>query len=225
MFSVYGLNGRVYSGAIEGVRELAAVQAAARLRAVEPVRPGATPLDEGVVARLSGEAGQSGPRGAALLSAYAQTAQPGPGRQTLTLVQQVMSHQVIAVPASATMAEAWRLLMRRGVGQAPVLDRRGRPVGLLLRADLLPLQTLDQPEPLDLAGWEAWLKRGVVDVMWTPVPSATAETPLREVAQLLLDLRLPGLPVVDEDSVAQGFLSRSDLLRAMTREPPLDLWS
>ncbi|MDT8999790.1 CBS domain-containing protein [Paucibacter sp. APW11] len=230
MFTVYGLNGRVFSGSVEGVRGLGAVQAAARLRAVEPVRPrGSGESAESVQLRLSRDgagASRGGPAlpGQQAVSAYAQAAAPA-SRQNLTLVEQLMSRQLVSVSMQATLAEAWRLLVRRGVGQAPVLDRRGRPVGLLLRADLLPLRSLDQPELLDLPAWEAWLARPVIDTMWTPVPSATPETPLREVAQLLLDLGLPGLPVVDEDSVAIGFLSRSDLLRAMTREPPLDLWS
>jgi len=61
--------------------------------------------------------------------------------------------------------------------------------------------------------------------MVTPVPSVEPQTDLRRVAQLLLDLGLPGLPVVADDGVVSAFISRSDILRAVVHDPPLDLWS
>jgi CBS domain-containing protein len=45
------------------------------------------------------------------------------------------------------------------------------------------------------------------------------------VAGVLLDTGLPGLPVTDEAGVLIGFISRTDILRAVAADPPLDLWS
>ena len=36
---------------------------------------------------------------------------------------------------------------------------------------------------------------------------------------------LPGLPVTDDAGVLSGFISRTDILRAVAADPPLDLWS
>jgi CBS domain-containing protein len=60
--------------------------------------------------------------------------------------------------------------------------------------------------------------------MSTPVPSVAPSTDIRRVARVLLDTGLPGLPVVDEQGLVVGFVSRSDILRAVVTEPPLDLW-
>lgn len=226
MFAVYGLQGRLYSGPLERVRELGAVQAVARLRALAGVQRQEQPgLAEVVAAQReaqpSGWAGLGG--GAAGAQAYAQTAGEA-ARQPLTLVQQLMSRRLVTVPLSATVREAWATLARAGVGQAPVLNEAGALVGLISRADLLREQLL----PLDLAEAPAWAERlaaPVAAAMWSPVPSAQPDTGVREAAQLLLELHLPGLPVLDEQGQLQGFLSRNDLLRALTHEPPLDLWS
>ncbi|MET0518573.1 MAG: CBS domain-containing protein [Burkholderiaceae bacterium] len=230
MFTVYGLNGRVYSGPLEGLRGVEAVQAAARVRAVERVRPRALPgpgpdaagvlLAGSVVDEAPASLGTLEPRQRDALAAYAQAqgnpAQPRP----LGLVGQLMSRRLVVVPASASLQQGQALLQRAGVGQAPVLDAQGRLVGLLLRADLLPA-----PDDLaDAQSWRDWLARPVAALMWTPVPSTGAATSIREATELLLALDLPGLPVLDDEERLQGFLSRSDILRALTHEPPLDLW-
>jgi CBS domain-containing protein len=60
--------------------------------------------------------------------------------------------------------------------------------------------------------------------MSTPVPCVAPDTDIRRVARVLLDTDLPGLPVVDDEGVVTGFVSRSDILRAVVTDPPLDLW-
>lgn len=225
MFAVYGLQGRLYSGPLDRVRELGAVQAVARLRALAPVQQQDEPdLAERLAAREPGPARGGGAAvSSPALAAYAQAAGTDE-RQPLSLVHQLMSRKLVTVPLAATVGQAWSLLARARVGQAPVLDPAGSLVGLISRADLLR----DDRLPAELAEIEAWQARlaaPVAALMWSPVPSAQPDTGVREAAQLLLELRLPGLPVLDEQGVLQGFLSRSDLLRALTHEPPLDLWS
>jgi len=252
MFTVYGLNGRIYSGALEGLRALEPVQAAARVRAVGRVQAGwGDPAEaelHGQVRRAvreqeggdsdaaaggrSGErrrsappslshASSAGPLVRQVLDAYTADSAP---RHLLSQVQQLMSLEVLSLPLAMPLREAWQRMSAAGRAQAPVVDAAGRPVGLLLKGDLLPLNLGNEVELLDPALWQERLTHPVSSLMWSPIPSATAQTPLRELAQVLLELRLPGLPVVDADGRVEGFISRSDLLRAISRDPPLDLW-
>lgn len=227
MFVVYGLQGKLLNVPLD---RPGAVRAVARLRGLAAVeredQPGPAAVlagrdeaDGGVGDSGGGRPAGEGRQGAA---AYSQTA--APQRQPLTLVRQLMSRDPVSVPLASTVGEAWARLARADVGQAPVLNEAGTLVGLVSRADLLRGQQL----PQDLAEAPAWAQRlaqPVATVMWSPVPSAQPDTGVREAAQLLLELHLPGLPVLDEQGRLQGFLSRSDLLRALTHEPPLDVWS
>ena len=61
--------------------------------------------------------------------------------------------------------------------------------------------------------------------MWTPVPSVASDTDIRRVTVVLLEIGLPGLPVVNDQGAVTGFISRSDILRAVVAEPPLELWA
>jgi hypothetical protein len=63
--------------------------------------------------------------------------------------------------------------------------------------------------------------QSVAELMWTPVPCVSADTDIRRVARVLLDTGLPGLPVVDDDGKVMGFVSRSDILRAVVADPRL----
>lgn len=232
MFSVYGTSGKILTGGLEQVRDLAPVQAVARTRAVAPIgRQGDLTPSSVVLAALGqgggGNAGGPSPTGPSAyvaheaLAAYAGDTQ----RQVLTQVHQLMSRKLISVRSGASLRQAQRTMSRAGVGQAPVLGPAGEVRGLFTRADLMRGLPDDLDEAAEMAAVAHRLASPVDEVMWTPVPVALSDTPLREAAQLMLDLGLPGLPVAQDDGQLIGFLSRSDLLRGMTHEPPLDLWS
>ncbi|MBB3265961.1 CBS domain-containing protein [Azospirillum sp. OGB3] len=51
------------------------------------------------------------------------------------------------------------------------------------------------------------------DVMTSPVITVSLDTPVPDIAELLLTHRISGLPVVDQDGRAVGIISEGDLLR------------
>lgn len=216
MFQVYGLQGRVFSGTLEEWRRLPPVSAVARARRVERIAdPGADDASAPVWDGRSSD-------GRLAVAAYGAVAHP-PQRQALTVVADVMRRPAHVVRAGATVAEAWQQLARLGIGQAPVVDAAGTLVGLVGRAELLPLARLEHAVA-DPRAWQALLAQPVSEVMWTPVTGALPDTDLRRIAALLLESGLPGLPVTADDGSVIGFISRTDLLRAVIADPPLDLW-
>lgn len=67
----------------------------------------------------------------------------------------------------------------------------------------------------------------VKDIMTKEVVTVTADTPLRDAARLLLDLRISGLPVVDHDDKLIGIVTEADFLTAMgipCHHPAHSLW-
>lgn len=215
MFQVYGQQGRVFSGTLEQLRQLQPVSAVARARRAAAVATGQE-------APSSTHADAGGAPKQQALAAYNAVVSGGT-RQPLSRVADVMHTPAHVVLADATVREAWRTLAQHGIGQAPVADAGGTLVGLLGRAELLPAAWLER-SAVDPAAWLTLLAQPVAKVMWSPVPCATPDTDLRRVASLLLDTGLPGLPVADDSGRVLGFVSRSDLLRALDHDPPLDLW-
>jgi len=231
MFSVYGTQGRLFRGSLEQLRQVGGVSALARTRSQPPLgQDGQDRLAESFGAFVESAANKAEGRSAgsedsrrAALSAYAETRSGNTARHPLSQVSDLMSPQIISLKDSATVWQAWQILSEKGVGQAPVVDGNGHLVGLLTRADLLSPERLPSPDSHALA-WRALMLQNVTSIMVTPVPSVAPDSDIRRVAQVLLDTGLPGLPVVDEQGVVAGFISRSDILRAVVTDPPLDLW-
>ncbi len=221
MFSIYGESGRLFRGAMEDLWRIDALRALARTRRLDtsesPAAVGGHEAPRVPAVHLT-------PSGAAALTAYAQAAGTQTTRHPLTRVADVMSRQVTTVAHDQPVLQAWQLLGRAGLGQAPVTGAQGELVGLLTRAELLNLDRLPQPDAPTLV-WRALLMQPVSAVMLSPVPAVDEPTELRRVARVLLDTHLPGLPVVAEDGRVTGFISRSDILSAVVHDPPLDLWS
>ncbi|MDM7457474.1 MAG: CBS domain-containing protein [Tepidimonas sp.] len=230
MLAIYGTSGLVYRGPIEDLRRVLPSLRAGRLRALaeETDRPDFAGSGYRAVGRRSGDEPASDtplPRpAAAAVQAYGQVQHPASQRHPLERVQDVMSREVVTVTEDMSVAQGWRRLAERGLGQAPVLDAQGRLVGLLTRAELLHIDRLPRPEDSALV-WRAFLAQPLSDVMVTPIPAVTPDTPLRRLALALLHTGLPGLPVVDGEGALLGFVSRSDLLKAVVHDPPLDLWA
>jgi len=158
------------------------------------------------------------------MAAYEQASKTFVPRHPLTLVRDIMNPGAMTLRDDATVASAWSMLAEHHLGQAPVVDAQGALVGLLSRADLMRSDRLPGPQTHALV-WQSFLLQSVQDIMWTPVPSVAPETDIRRVARVLLDTGLPGLPVVDEQGALVAFVSRTDILRAVVSDPPLDLWS
>ncbi len=226
MFSVYGTSGQLFRGSMEQLRQIGGIGALARTHGIQPVgRDGrdASSASSGAFSDHSNAAMPSDESHRNALAAYAQAQKIDHPRHQLSRVSDLMNHPVITLPDSATIWQAWQLLSQQGVGQAPVVDATAHLVGLLTRADLLKPDRLPSPEQHALV-WRALMLQNVKEIMWTPVPSVVPDCDIRRVAQVLLDTGLPGLPVVDDQGLVSGFISRTDILRAVVADPPLDLW-
>ena len=225
MFSVYGKAGRTFRGSLEELRQVGPITRTARTPVLAPI--GMDPQDQNPSGFADLAPATPPPVDVAhrtALAAYEQTRNPGLPRHPLTRVDAVMSSAVVTIADTSTVEQAWQVLAQNHLGQAPVVDASGVLTGLITRADLMAHEHLPGPDSQAQA-WAEMLAQNVVDVMWTPVPSVSADADIRRVARVLLDSGLPGLPVADDEGRVIGFVSRSDILRAVVADPPLDLWT
>lgn len=221
MFYVFGINGPMYQGGPDRLSHITAVRGVQRPSGLRASASGVE-SQEAQVRNAEPKLSLSA-RAQGAVSAYLGTEQgPKEERRQLYVVSDVMTRGAVTVTPGILVEQAWQVLAVKKIAQAPVLDTQGRVIGLLLRADMAPLALL--PEPGAVREAIAMAKRPVSEVMITPVPAVAETTDLRRVAHVLLDTGLPGLPVTDDLGHLSGFISRTDILRAVASDPPLDLW-
>jgi CBS domain-containing protein len=123
--------------------------------------------------------------------------------------------------------EVARLLVERHISGAPVVDETGRLVGIVTEADLLPKEAGPAGLPLTaLLGPEAppevrehlrrYRGRVVREVMTREVVTATEDTPVQQLAALMLRKQVNRIPIVRGERVV-GIVTRNDVLRAFFR--------
>lgn len=227
MFTVFGTSGTLFKGPLEELQRVSRTLGLGRAHRIDPLQEHQDQVDEqafgGHLAQVQRGAGHALAQHAR--HEYARMQKPPvPSRHPLQTVRDVMSATVTSLPDTADVRHGWQALLDAGVGQAPVVNAEGRLVGMLTRAELLKLDRLPAPDQAALV-WRALLMQPLTGVMISPVPAVLPDTDIRRVARVLLDTQLPGLPVVDADEKLLGFVSRSDLLKAVVHDPPLDLWS
>lgn len=225
MFSVYGKGGRIFSGALEDLRHSGAINGLARTRRVNAMgQDGADHPVSGFQNLLEQPATTHDLPHKSALAAYAQTQRAEHERAPITHVSVVMSQPALTLLESMRVEEAWKFLQQKGIGQAPVVDADGVLVGLFTRAELMRNEKLPDARNHALV-WISLMQQSVGELMISPVPSVTADADIRRVARVLLDTELAGLPVVTEAGQVSAFISRTDILRAVVADPPLDLWT
>lgn len=216
MFSVYGITGQVYSGAFEGISRVNQVRKTRNSRTVQEdgfelgadIIPSQFPVKNAPPTAAEQRA----------INAYRSTLPIEFERGPLFHARQIMQTKVISVNANDAVSDAWEIMRENGIHQAPVFDNAAKLIGIVSERDLLTSLNLTQNALSHV------LDRRVSDVMRSPVVASTPLTDIRRIARVMLDFEVDGVPILDESERLVGFISRSDMLRVMMKDPPLSLW-
>ena len=142
----------------------------------------------------------------------------------------LMTPDVVTVPPDSPVIAVARLLSERGISAVPVLDARGRLLGIVTEADLIRRLAGEADRP---AGWLRGLfadpaaqadryarTHGITasDVMTERVVTVDETATAAEVAHLMEDKGIRRVLVMREGRL-RGLVSRADLLRALVAPP------
>jgi len=120
----------------------------------------------------------------------------------------VMSSPVYVVSPTDNVAHARNLMLKHKISRLPVLAN-AKLVGIITRKDIA--YGLRHGEPL-------WRRRPIdripVHVVMSPDPiTIIPETSIREIAALMVNNNISGIPVIEKESIV-GMVTKSDLLKS-----------
>ncbi len=149
----------------------------------------------------------------ALATAHAH--QRGFGSMSL---QDIMTREVVAVEADASLEQVWELLRRHRIRGVPIVDRDKKVIGIVAIADFLKQADWRMCDSLKKR-LKMLLSRTprtpVRDIMTSPALTVPEETGMAEAFLIFAENGINHLPVVDGDNRLAGIVTRLDLLAAL----------
>lgn len=140
----------------------------------------------------------------------------------------IMTKEVITVKQETTIEELARLLMKRQISGAPVVDDNGKIVGIVTENDLIGknsrlhiptiLRLFDAYIPLGTSKMESDIKRmaasTVEDICTKEIITVDEEASVEYIATIMTEKRIHILPVVREGKLV-GIIGKKDLIKGI----------
>jgi acetoin utilization protein AcuB len=126
------------------------------------------------------------------------------------LVEERMKHPVLTITPEVPVQEALLRMKKEKVRRYPVVDKRGKLIGIVTESDLL---NASPSEATTLSVWEinSLLSRITVErVMAKNVLTVKADDTIEEAARIMADSKVGGLPVLRGEKIV-GMITETDL--------------
>jgi len=143
----------------------------------------------------------------------------------------IMTQNIVCLEQTASIFDAAELMIGAGVSALPVVDAKGKMIGIVTEADLM------RRGEIGTTTRESWLarlladrdasareyvrshSRRVTEVMTREVVTAEEDMPLRQLVNLMEKHGIKRIPIV-KDARLVGIVSRANILQALlSREP------
>ncbi|MGW0885481.1 CBS domain-containing protein [Streptomyces sp. NPDC002671] len=139
------------------------------------------------------------------------------------IVSDVMTLPVVAVGRDARFKEIVRVMEQQQVSAVPVVEGKGRVVGVVSEADLLPKEEFrdgggtrrDRIRRRSALAKAEALTAG--ELMSTPAVAVRPDVTLAQAARIMAKEHVKRLPVVDDEDRLSGIVSRGDPLKVFLR--------
>ncbi|MEP6984525.1 MAG: CBS domain-containing protein [Chloroflexota bacterium] len=132
-------------------------------------------------------------------------------------VREWMSSPVLTVRAEAPISVVHAMMKERKVRRLAVVNEENRLIGIVTIGDVREASPSDATS---LSIWELnylWAQLTVGKIMSRKVITIKPNETIFEAANLMLDQKVSGLPVVDESGKLLGMITESDIFRMVVR--------
>lgn len=146
------------------------------------------------------------------------------------LAKDIMVKKVITINKDESVEKLSELLVKNKISGVPVVDDEGKLVGIATEGDLIVkdadlhfpryfklLDSIIYLESLNKfkKNLKKYLGTKVEDIMTTGVRSVNKNTPVNEVANLMIKYNINRVPVLDDKGNLAGIITRADIVRSM----------
>ncbi len=162
------------------------------------------------------------------LGEYQKQATPASEHHPVFRADQIMSTPLVSLALNATLEDALQLFQQRHIRHIPILNKRDQPLGILSDRDVWRATSELGDKATLTAKIGSFTSLGrvqVSEIMQPHLLAATADTNLRELTRVIVEHRVGSILIIDEVAgSAVGIITRSDVLRAVSHQVPVEVW-
>ncbi|MBN2864797.1 MAG: CBS domain-containing protein [Thiotrichales bacterium] len=140
-------------------------------------------------------------------------------RKLIVKAFEVMTSPVVTSSPDSTLYEAWDLMQQHNIHHIPVL-KEGLLIGIFSKSDLLNRVILNEDKQIEEAR-----SNSVAEIMKHQVVATEPDTDIREVAVALTKYDIGALPIVTSTQTLLGIVTLSDLVKRLSKSPPIELYT
>ncbi|AXX89212.1 CBS domain-containing protein [Arcobacter suis] len=134
-------------------------------------------------------------------------------------VKDIMTKDCIYIDEKSTIQDAYNVLREFKIGLIPVVSFGKKIIGTIDKKIILNL-LMD-----DLENTKNVLERRIEDIYLPQIITSNPLTDIRRVAKVMIDFKLHAIPIVDENDILIGIVSKTDIIKAVSHIPQFQLWS
>ncbi|MEW6982597.1 CBS domain-containing protein [Colwelliaceae bacterium 6471] len=137
-------------------------------------------------------------------------------RKLVFFVDEIMSKPAITLSENISYDEAKREFQRHKFHHFPIMSEDNRLVGIISDRDMLANAALHEKDRNVARPVNAFMSKSVV--------TASPKTYIREIAQVMLSQYISAMPITNDSGGLLGIVTRSDILKTMIKNEPIEFW-
>jgi len=135
-------------------------------------------------------------------------------------VEQVMSNKTMIVNDSQTIQECYDIMQESKVQQLLVRsDNKNHLKGMITQLEILNFMMSDLNSATILT------QKHIYDISTKNIITTDPISDIRRVSKVMIDFNLNAIPVVNEEEIILGVVSRHDIVKAVSSIPHLQIWA
>ena len=134
-------------------------------------------------------------------------------------VHEVMTSDPITCTPYTTLAEAYEMMSTNQVRRLPIVKESGELIGIITKSDILSFVPVDLQGHKKPTNSSPELKNIIVEVTMSKKPVSVYLTDtVGHAAEIMLDKKIGGLPVINTDNRLAGIITESDIFRLIVKQ-------
>lgn len=139
-------------------------------------------------------------------------------REKIFHVRDIMMKNILTISSTSTIEDAFNMMRDNNISQLPVISEQGKLNAIISKDKILDFLANDPYFA------EKNFHKTVDNIADTNFIATDQITDIRRIAKVMVDYKVNALPVIDTDDNMIGIISRSDIIKAVASNPPLEIW-